>query len=264
MLRGVQNAMSMSALMKALLLVAVTGCLTAVASGAEQPAKTPVDLDRLELQVVDERIHGDFTARPLFEILEAFRALSEFEYRVDKTLIDHPVSGRFQGTSVIIAIKDVLEPFNYTMTFDADGKIQRLYISGLRRTLEGTTAPSVQVPPQCTNCETDFIAAPPEIELSEEIRDAFEVAYLDETPPPELHDLFYPWQDPGTELTGPPLPPGMEFREPPEITPFESENGPLDEDLALMELPEFMPFFSETGPTVDPFIDPGAWPAPVP
>ncbi len=100
--------------------------------------------------------------------------------------------------------------------------------------------------------------------MTEEIRDAFEVAYLDENPPPELHDLFYPWQEPGTELTGPPLPPGTEIRDLPEFTPFESENGLLDEDLALMELPEFTPFFSETGPTVDSFIDPGAWPAPVP
>ncbi len=205
----------------------------------------------LDIRVAQGKLSGHFSDRPLGEVLEALRGQVDFAYQGDEDLLEHPVSGRFDGVPVLRAVKQLLEPFHYTIIFGENETIERLHITSLRRPWADRRATAVPVAPQTADLDLPSVEALPGVELTWEERLLFEIAEEEFSPPPELLEDFEPWQDPGSEETGPEAPADFLVEELPEFEPVVSETGPDEPDLIVEELPQFEPIVSETGPSLE-------------
>lgn len=219
----------------------------------------------LSLTVEDGKVKGTFSDRPLGEILNRLSQLGKFKVRVNENLTRYPVSGQFDKVSLPEALKQILGPFNYLILAGTEAKPGTIFILDLRSgdpsagpsPLQEATAPNSQEGPR--------FLTPDDVELPDELREAFEVAGKKQGPPPELRDLFYPEQDPGSEETGPPGPeisPSLEqFGEPLPLGEVEmtdeqraafgiadQKQGPPPE-LMDQFYPEQSPESFQTGPT---------------
>ncbi len=207
----------------------------------------------LELRVTGGAVTGAFEGRALSEVLDALAGEPGFEYEGAEQLLAHRVSGRFEAMPVIDAVSKLLEPFNYIMTFDEEGRIQRLLVSGLsaepgEAAQAPVTAEPIREEPVKEESDLRTMDLPPGMTLTEEQYRLFEEFDPGAEVPPELSHLFDLDMPPGAEETGPPLPPGTVVREMPPMIGYESDTGPPGPDISTMELPEFTPYESETGP----------------
>ena len=236
-----------------LLCVAVGFLLQAtIAWSLEQVDKTDVESISIDLQIVDGVVTGHIDKQPLGQILDIISQQTAFEYQSHDDLLKQPVSGHFEGIPLIKAMKKLLRPFNYYLIMsDGNGEIEHLYITSLKGEL---TVP-VAVPEVLTQTEPEN-TAPGNLltgleQLTEEERLLFEVPEEEKSPPPELLDQFEPWQELGTEITGPPVPSDFMVEELPEFEVIENDTGPesIDPDVPDEVITEFEPFVSETGPS---------------
>ncbi len=200
---------------------------------------------RLDLRISEDKVSGGFDKRPLFEILDALRSHANFEYEGDEDSLHHRVSGRFDRVPLTEAVKQILAPTNYTIVFDAAGKIRSLQIGSLRR---GPV--EADAPPRWASLGVAVANAGIEPELPGAERLLFETAADSEVPSPVLLDAFEPGRD-GSEETGPQVPANTIVEELPDFAPLVTEDGPFDPDGAGDHLPEFEPLVSDTGPSLD-------------
>ena len=210
---------------------------------------------RLDLRISEGKVSGGYDNRPLFEILDALRSHESFEYQGDKNSLHHPVSGRFDRVPLTEVVKQVLEPTNYTIVFDAAGKIRSLRIGSLRH---GPLEADVR--PEGTSLGVAVANAGIEPELTGAERLLFEVAADGEGPLPAWLDEFEPRRD-ESEETGPQVPPNTIVEELPDFALLVTEDGPFDPDAAGDQLPDFEPVVSDTGPSLDGVEDNGLSPA---
>ena len=257
-----KKAISMTAIIAALVLGAVSAGVAPDAFALRQAATSNDGSGAPTIRVAVGKLSGKFNDRRLFEVLDEIGGRAGFEYQGDGELLDQLVSGKFEGTSWAAAVRDILKPFRYVMTFDARGDIENFPITGLRRPLKEPGGRAAPLIPQEPVGDDDFISAAPGVELAEEDYRPFEgVEHQDSDIAPELLEAFEPRQAPGTEKTGPPLPEGFVAKELPPFEPIESETGPVDPDIVVKELPDFEPVVSETGPSLEALKHDGASPA---
>lgn len=251
MIRGEKKAISLIAVLTALFFVAATVCGVNEAWASEQSIPRHDGASPVKLWITEGKVTGSFKNRPLFESLDAIGGETGFEYRGDKDLLNRPVSGTFEEAPLIDAVKTILEPFNYVIIFRANGEIKRLHITSLRRGSGGAVAPAAGVPAQRARPDAGLATALPGVELTEEQRLLFEMAYDKLDLPPELLEYFEPVPEPGSAKTGPRIPPDMALQDLPEFEPLVSETGPFDPNAMIQDLPEFEPFAADTGPSPD-------------
>jgi len=254
-----KKAISMTAIIAALVLGAASAGVVPGAFALQQAATSNDGSGASTIRIAEGKISGKFDDLPLFEVLDEISRQAGFEYQGDDELLDQPVSGNFEERPLIDALKWMLDPFNYVVIFGENGQIERLHIISLislrDELARGVPAPA-RVPPK-----TSSLAPPSNYEretptdlelLTMEERLLFETADEALGPPLELLEYFEPWQELGSEETGPQIPEGFVAKELLPFEPFESETGPpVDPDIVVEELPEFEPVISETGPTLD-------------
>lgn len=167
----------------------------------------------LELMVKDGKVKGTFSDRPLGEILNRLSQLGKFKVRINENLTRYPVSGQFDGISLPDALKQILGSFNYLVLAGTEAKPGAIFILSLRSGDPSAGPSPLQEVAVQNPQEGPLFLTPDDVELPDELRKAFEVAGKKQEPPPELRDLFYPEQIPGTEETGPPGPENSLFPE---------------------------------------------------
>ena len=137
------------------------------------------------------------------------------------------------------------------MMLDANGEIRVLHIISLRREAAGS-ALAAHLSPETRSNDRSLGDEPETLtgldELRMEDRLLFKAADEQVGPPPELLELFEPWQEAGSEETGPQPPIGTVVQPLPEFEPVFSETGPVDPDAVVEDLPGFGPIVNETGP----------------
>jgi len=237
-----------------LCVVAVCLFQIAIPCAMAQDNNTDVESISIDLQIVDGVVTGHIDNRPLWQVLDTISQQTAFEYQVHEDLLKQPVSGHFEGIPLIEAMKKLLRPFNYHLVSPKEpGKPLQVYILSMKGEL---TVP-VAVPEVLTQTEPENMAPGNLLtgleQLTEEERLLFEVANEGVGPPPELIHEFEPWQEPGTEITGPPVPSDFMVEELPEFEVIESDTGPesIAPDVPDEVIMEFEPFVSETGPIIE-------------
>lgn len=185
----------------------------------------------LDLKISDGKVSGTVDNRPVIDVLNLLSRKGLFKFRVNGDLAQHPVSGKFKEASLIDALKQILRPFNTLLLSNTKGHPETIFILNLRSgdPSEGPAQMEAAIPgsgkgpggtPQFLTID-DF-------NLTDEQRAGFDIAGEKRGPPPEMMDLFYPKQEPGTEKTGPRSP--MDYDMP------EFPGGPLSQEQ--MELTE--------------------------
>ena len=181
-------------------LVAMVAFLTVSAAEvrADQPgAAGGEESAPVGLRITDGRVSGNFRDRPLSEFLDVFSDELEFTYDGYPELLAHPVSNGFNDVPLMKALTWVLEPFNHVAIHEEAAEIRSLKKTSLRSHAPRLSAlhPAPlkpAAPGDSGGTSVDGDEAPPN-DIT---------AGMDEVPP-ELNDMFYPWQEPGTELSGP-------------------------------------------------------------
>ncbi len=245
------KSLTLIAIVTALFFVMATNSGATTALASKKAAAPPDGPASLQFRITEGKLTGSFEDWPLVEVLEAIRGQEHFAYQVKKKLLNHPLSGEFDGVPLIQALEDLLEPFNYTMTLDADGRIERLHISSLQHGSQEGVTPMATIHPEETGWDIDVVTAAPGAEVTEEERLLFETIDHEINPPNEWFDLFEPWHDDGSEEFGPWIPPALVVEDLPEFEVIENDIGPVHPDLVVKDLPEFEPIVSKTGPSLE-------------
>ena len=253
--RGSRKPVGAIAVLAALIVAMAMLLAARTAMVLGQPPAPDAAIAPPDLRMAEGMVSGGFDNRPLFEILDALRSHANFEYEGDESSLNHPVSGMFDRVPLREAVKQVLEPTNYTMVFDATGMLRSLRIGSLRRRPEEAGARPEGAGRGVVVAEA---RAGPEPAGAERL--LFEVAADGEGPPPGWLKDFEPRHD-GNEETGPQVPVGTVGEDLPEFAPLVSEDGPFDPNAAGDHLPEFEPLISDTGPSLDGLEDDGLSPA---
>ncbi len=141
--RGSRKPVGAIAVLAALIVAMAMLLAARTAMVLGQPPAPDAAIAPPDLRMAEGMVSGGFNNRPLFEILHALRSHANFEYEGDESSLNHPVSGMFDRVPLREAVKQVLEPTNYTMVFDATGMLRSLRIGSLRRRPEGWTPASV-------------------------------------------------------------------------------------------------------------------------
>lgn len=226
------------------LLAALSGSLTP-GLAAEPAASASEHPGPMNLVVADGKLSGRFNDRPLAEILDFISGIMGFEYQASHQLGAERVSHEFDRVPLMDATKQLLAPFGHFIEFHGNGRIKHIFISGKRNAPRGTPQLHGQLDGQKDQGgkgpDRDRMKVSPSMELED-------ASTQGSGPPPELIDLFYPQQEPGTELTGPPVLEGHATQEFNHFVPTEHDSGPEALETVKGELPEFEPVISETGP----------------
>ena len=271
-----KKAISMTAIIAALVLGAASAGVAPGAFALQRAATINDGSGALTIRLAEGKISGKFDDLPLFEVLDEIGRQAGFEYQGDDELLDQPVSGNFEERPLIDALKWMLDPFNYVVIFGENGQIERLHIISLislrDELARGVPAPA-RVPPKTSSLD-------PPLDYERETPTGLELLTMGERrlfvtadeelgPPLELLEYFEPWQELGSEDTGPQVDPDTAVKELPEFEPVISETGPtfdmletdealrnaaglpIDPFMGVQTLPEFEPVISETGPTLD-------------
>ena len=202
-----------------------------------------------DIRIAKGKLSGEFSNRPLFEVLDAIRSQAGFEYQGYKEALSHPVSGKFEGLPLIDSLRRILEPFNYIILFTAKGEIKRLHILSFRGASARTATVGPRVLPRTTGIDVRFADAPPELELTTEQRLLFETAVDRLGPEPESPGYFEPGQEPASVETGRQISTDTVVEDLREIQVLLSDIGPADLERVAEELAEPEPFLGETGPS---------------
>jgi len=192
----------------------------------------------VDLQVVDGKVSGRFDERPLRELVDAILGHASVEYRGDKTLLAHRVSGTFDATPRMDAVKRILEPFDHVMVLSPRGEVQRLHLMGLKRESAGDVAADLSHPPASSSAVGP--GEPPArsgrlIGKRYKYRSLTESSALRLRAPEGQATVRHVSRDVPAE--------GIKS----EVTV--SETGPVDPNATVKTLPEFLPTLSPTGPT---------------
>ena len=132
MMRDFERLLSRAVLSAGLLLLAL-GVTAGWGQAMAQSEHTLLSrAEAPQLSLAEGRAYGALRRRPLEEVLEVFAAETGLDYAVPGELLDHPVSGRFDGQSQARALADLLRRFDYVATYGKDGGVRRLWIRGLR------------------------------------------------------------------------------------------------------------------------------------
>ena len=230
--------MSFTAFIAALFFVAALAPAADHASASDQAVPTHDGSDPVDLGISEGKLSGQFNNRPLVEILDVIGGQAGFTYRGDEEVLNQPVSGNFEGRPLIDAVEWILEPFNYVIDVTENGEIERLHIISLRHTAATVAPAPARLPAEMNSPEHVFgpqLDGPAESDLASEVLLLFETANQRLGPPPELLEYFEPVPEPGSEETGPQIPPGMVVKDLPDFEPVPK------------------PGSEETGPPVNPF-----------
>ncbi len=251
MTEGGQKSFKVLAIIALMLLVLTIERGAATALASEEITAPSDGLAPLDLRVAESRLTGRFENRPLFEILDTIRSQTHFEYDGDERVLTHKLSGNFDGKPLLQAMETLLKLFNYIIILDQNGSIVRLEISSLRSELREGITSVAPTESEAIERNVDIIATAPGVQLTDEERFLFETQDYEVKPPPELFDLFEPWQDLASEETGPTIRIGFTVEQLPEYEVIETDLGPSDPEIIIEDLPAFEPFVSATGPSVD-------------
>ncbi len=253
--------MSFTAIIAALFLAAALAPAAVHASASDQAVPTHDRSDPVDLGISEGKLSGQFNNRPLVEILDVIGGQAGFTYQGDEEVLNQPVSGNFEGRPLIDAMEWILEPFNYIIDFTGNGEIEGLHIISLRHKAATVAPAPARLPAKMSSPEHVFgpeLDELAESDLASEVLLLFETADQQLGPPPELLEYFEPVPEPGSEETGPQLPPGMVVKGLPDFEPVpkpgSEETGPqLPPGMVVKDLPGFEPVVSDTDPPVNPF-----------
>lgn len=231
------------------LVVSVTA--TGAAWAQEQPVSLSVESPALDLRIVEGKVEGKITRRPLYDVLEFLRERRDIAYGCPGDILRYEVSGQFDEMPLPDMIKEVLAPFNYTVALDHEGGIKRLQIISFKQPHPGAASLSPGISNKLDSPWREKVVTPADLDLSEEERRLFEVADQRVGPPPELSEQFSPSQPLGSENTGPQVPTKVLPEELPQFEMVVSETGPEGPDVVQDELPEFSPELPKASPSSD-------------
>lgn len=226
---------------------------------AEEPS-TPLKAEpALELKISEGKVSGTVDNRPVIEILNLLARKGSFKFRINEELGQYRVSGKFEQASLMDSLKQILKPFNTLLLSSEEGNPETIFVLNLRSG-DPSEGPTVPVRNGAQFFTLDGL------DLTDEQRAAFEDAGKKRGPPPEMMDSFYPHQDPGTEKTGPPAPPGYEPPDFPKKALSLDEAGLTEEQRAAFDVtkenwgpppelydqfyPEQLPESFKTGPSL--------------
>jgi hypothetical protein len=203
----------------------------------------PDDTLPITLQIIDNTITGAVVERPLADVIGIVAPAYGLEYEGYPDVLAHPVSGRFDHVPLDQALAVLLEPFNYVL----DGERSFLNIISVKSGYAAARmAPFSPVPRPHPSPRTSLPVdgTPPDGQLLTPVRllDGMEL-------PANAMQEFEPWQVPGTEDTGPPLPAGVRVRD---LPAFDQLSADFDDGVSannVVPLPAFTPIELEAPPT---------------
>lgn len=166
------------------------------------------DTDVEQFIIEQNRVTGDIHNLPLGTVLEKFRVRTGLQYKMPNDMKDELMSVNVDKLDIETALKRILSPYNHVMT--KNGKDDYYVVSVLGRKVSVTENTSVD-PAGDRQSDVSSSKEPSKESVIEPTDDSpsdvqeidFDVANRNDGPPPELHDLFYPEMEKGTELTGP-------------------------------------------------------------
>lgn len=170
------------------------------------------------LRIIDGKVTGSFNNSALEEILKMLVSQYPFDYQVKRDLLDHPVSGNFDGTPLVIVIKKLLRPFNYYMIASPSrNTIDRIVVTSLvdhHVSFKATSSVS-----RLINHQKDTVALTKRVSEKTAPRTRLSA---------ELLHQFEPLQEPGTEENGPRPAPGTVVKDLPYFEVTINDTGPVD------------------------------------
>lgn len=195
-------------------------CLGLAGTSLAQEPSTPLKAEpSLELKISDGKVSGTVDNRPVIEVLNLLSRKGLFKFRINEDLAQYRVSAKFEQASLVDSLKQILKPFNTLLLSNKEGNPETIFVLNLRSgdPSEGPAVPvqeaAIPGSKKSSREGAQFLSLD-NLDLTDEQRAAFEVAGKKRGPPPDMMDLFYPHQDPGTEKTGPRAP--MDY-EPPDF-----------------------------------------------
>ena len=167
---------------------------------AVEPATSAKNESPLELKVSQGKVSGTVDNRPVIEILNLLSGEGLFKFKINEELARHPVSGRFEETSLMDTLKRILDPFNILLLSNKEGNPETVFILNLRSgDPSGGPVPAMELTKQQRAAFSDFQKNQDTPAKRPDLFNPQQQVDLS----PEMMELFYPPQEPGTEKTGP-------------------------------------------------------------
>ena len=171
-----------------------------------QHKKKNTDLEQFTVE--QNRVTGDIDNLPLGTVLEKFQERTGLKYKMPEDMKSHLVSVNVNHLDIETALKRILSPYNHVLSKDEEDDNYLVSIIGHKLPVSETepfdTAGSDQRDFGALKEADEKPAIAPSGHSTPDVEEIdFELANRNEGPPAELHHLFYPEMDEGTELTGP-------------------------------------------------------------